>query len=101
MDLNHYILIFSMIALAIASTPAPLKNDPKRPVDKIASDLGITSAHFVFCFNDVTPAPQGNTPSPAQVHSNKQHLLTCLKTYNPAITNDKLDAVMDKYRPAS
>ena len=101
MKFVHSILIFALVIIAVKSTPAPLKNDPKRPVDKIAADLGITSTQFIECFNDVTPAVRGSTPSSDQVHSNKQHLLTCLQKSNSGITNDILDAVMDKYRPSS
>jgi hypothetical protein len=100
MKLDHYILVSALVILAAAATPAPLQNDPRRPVASIAHDLGITPDQFVTCFNDVTPALQGSTPSSAQVHTNKQHLLSCLQKCNPAITNEKLDAVMDKYRPS-
>ena len=101
MKLYHYVLVFAFFILAAVVSPAKLPNDPKRPVESIARDLNIEPAQFVTCFNDVKPAPQGSTPSSAQVHSNKQHLLSCLQKVNPAITNEKLDAVMDKYRPSS
>lgn len=100
MKLALYVLVSALMILAATATPAPLKNDPKRPVASIARDLGILPDQFVTCFNGVTPAPQGSIPSSAQVHSNKKHLLNCLQQFNPAITNDRLDAVMDKYRPS-
>ncbi|MHA7773676.1 hypothetical protein [Roseibium sp. M-1] len=85
------------LALLFAS-PALADNDPNRPTDKIASDLGISQAVFVECFNPVNPEP-GKYPTGAQQRANKALLLPCLQKANPSITNDKLDAVMDKYRP--
>ncbi|UJR20121.1 hypothetical protein I4U23_023253 [Adineta vaga] len=85
---------------AVAGPPL-LKNDPKRPVAKVASELGILPEQFIACFNDVQPAPQGSEPTAAQVHAKKEHLLSCLQKVNSAITNELLDAVMDKYRAKS
>ena len=76
-----------------------LPNDPKRPVDKISRDLDITPEQFVECFKDVNPAPQGERPTGERVHANKAVLLRCLQKANPDITNEKLDTVMDRYRP--
>jgi len=69
-----------------------------RPTDKIAADLGIAEAVFVECFDPVMPA-SNKYPSGARQRANKAILLPCLQRANPAITNDRLDAVMDKYRP--
>jgi hypothetical protein len=74
-------------------------NDPHRPVDKISHDLGITPEQFKTCFSDVNPAPPGAHPTAERTHANKAVLLPCLQKANPEITNEKLDAVMDKYRP--
>jgi hypothetical protein len=79
--------------------PPLLKNDPKRPVDKISADLGISEDVFVKCFYNVNPAPAGERPEANRVHANKAVLLPCLQNANPAITNESLDAVMDRYRP--
>jgi hypothetical protein len=68
MRLVHYALVSILIILAAADSPALLPNDPRRPVASIAADLGITADQFVFCFNSVTPAPQGSAPTDAQVH---------------------------------
>lgn len=77
-----------------------LKNDPRRPVAAIAQDLGVTAVQFVACFSAVNPMPAGGRPESAQrVKANKGVLLTCLQLANPAITNDSLDRVMDRYRP--
>jgi hypothetical protein len=85
--------------LAHAQEMQRLKNDPKRPVGLISRDLGISAEQFVACFNDVHPAPSGTHPRGADVHDNKAHLLPCLQKANPSITNQSLDAVMDRYRP--
>jgi hypothetical protein len=86
-------------ATALAAGPAPLKNDPRRPVDLISRDLGVTEQEFVACFNNVNPTGQGTRPTSDRVHANKAVLLPCLQKANPAITNDQLDQVMDRYRP--
>lgn len=75
-----------------------LRADPKRPTDRISADLGVSEPTFIACFFDVTPA-QGFEPDAAYQWANKAILLPCLQKANPAITNDSLDAVMDRYRP--
>ena len=91
------LISFSTSALA---QPAILKNDPKRPVKQISHDLGVTPDQFVACFSLVHPTPSGQRPESAKrVHDNKSVLLPCLQKANPSITNEKLDAVMDHYRP--
>jgi hypothetical protein len=89
--------ILTVIALCAVS-PALADNDPNRPTDKIAADLGIEEVVFIECFGPVNPEP-GKFPTGAQQRANKAILLPCLQRANPAISNDKLDAVMDKYRP--
>ncbi|WP_413203370.1 hypothetical protein [Rhodospirillum sp. A1_3_36] len=79
--------------------PAPLRNDPKRPVGRISADLGITPDQFVACFNNVNPVGAGQRTTTKRVHANKAVLLPCLQKANPDITNDSLDRVMDRYRP--
>lgn len=88
-------------AMGDATVNSPvLKNDPHRPVTEISRDLGVTPDQFVACFNHVNPTPGGERPeSSVRVHANKHVLLPCLQKANPAITNDSLDAVMDRYRP--
>ena len=76
-----------------------MRDDPRRPVDQISRDLGVTPDQFRVCFNDVNPAPQGSLPGSSQKHANKQVLLSCLQRANPNITNNSLDMVMDQYRP--
>jgi hypothetical protein len=76
-----------------------LRDDPKRPVEKIGKDLGLQPEQFRQCFSNVSPAPAGQRPESERTHANKAVLLGCLQKSNPAITNDSLDAVMDRYRP--
>ena len=84
---------------AAFADPPLLKNDPKRPVAQIAYDLGVQPQQFSACFENVRPAPRGTQPTAERQHANKAVLLGCLQKANPAITNEKLDAVMDRYRP--
>ncbi len=95
--------VLSLTGLAFAQIPpppgSPMRNDPHRPVDQISGGLGVTADQFRACFNHVTPAQQGSLPEANQKHANKQVLLSCLQKSNPSITNDSLDAVMDRYRP--
>jgi hypothetical protein len=76
-----------------------MRDDPKRPVDKISKDLGIQPEQFRQCFSNVSPAPAGQRPESDRTQANKAVLLSCLQKANPAITNDSLDTVMDRYRP--
>lgn len=86
------------LAALFLAGPAIADNDPNRPTDRIAADLGIEEVVFIECFKPVNPEP-GKYPSGAQQRANKALLLPCLQRANAAITNDRLDAVMDKYRP--
>ncbi|HVY18879.1 MAG TPA: hypothetical protein VHA70_02220 [Bauldia sp.] len=99
--MRRSLLLFAAVALTATQAGAQdiLRNDPKRPVEAISRDLGLTSAQFVACFYDVNPAPQGTRASGERERANKAILLPCLQRANPSITNESLDAVMDKYRP--
>ena len=101
--MNRLIAGAALTALAapvFAQQPPMLTNDPKRPVAEISRDLNVTPEQFAACFSNVRPTPGGERPeSAARVQANKQVLLPCLRKANPAITNEKLDAVMDRYRP--
>lgn len=97
-NLFRLIPIFLVCGFVWAEQPL-LKNDPKRPTDKVARDLGITQEQFIACFNHVHPAPQGERPKSAQVFDNKSKLLSCIQRANPTVTNELLDTVMDRYRP--
>ena len=86
------------LSCAVASGQV-LRDDPKRPVAEISRDLGVQPSEFRACFANVSPAPAGERPSAERARSNKAKLLGCLQGANPKITNESLDAVMDKYRP--
>jgi hypothetical protein len=89
-----------LVTAAVALSVSPQKrNDPKRPVASISRALDITAAQFVACFDDVNPAPAGTKTSGRRERANKAILLPCLQRANPAITNARLDAVMDAHRP--
>lgn len=76
-----------------------MRDDPRRPVDQISRDLGVSPDQFRACFNDINPAPKGSLPGSNQKQANKAVLLGCLQRANPSITNGSLDQVMDRYRP--
>lgn len=92
-------LMAGLIAATSVSAATMKPNDSNRPVAAISADLGITSEQFVACFADVNPAPKGTKASGGREKMNKDILLPCLQEANSSITNSKLDAVMDKYRP--
>ncbi|ASP31955.1 hypothetical protein [Labrenzia sp. VG12] len=91
----RHLLVFALVLFA---APALADNDPNRPTDKIAADLGVEETVFIDCFKPVNPEP-GKYPAGAQQRANKAILLPCLQAANPDITNDLLDTVMDRYRP--
>ena len=91
--------LLSLSALApMAALAYTSHNDlDKRPVDAIAGELGVAPDVFVACFYDVQPATDFS-PSGERQRANKAILLPCLQKANPAITNEGLDRVMNKYR---
>lgn len=84
-----------------ASTPQAVLNDPNRPVEAVAAELGITPLEFATCFAGVTPAVTAAELNGRRERDNKAILLPCLQAVNPAIDNAMLDRVMDKYRGAA
>lgn len=81
-----------------AATAVSAQGIGNRPTDRIAADLDIPEHVFVTCFRGVRPDPEHDPPGATQ-RRNKAVLLPCLQAANPEITNDRLDAVMDRYRP--
>lgn len=69
-------------------------DDGGRPVEKIAKELGVTPEQFREAFKKVKPAPKGQQPTDAQREANRKVLSEAL-----GVSPEKLDAVMDKYRP--
>lgn len=57
---------------------------------KISQALGIGTLQFEDCFYGANS--QGN-------YYNRNDLLPCLQQYNPDITDDQLNEVLDQYRP--
>lgn len=95
------LLIPALVTLSLAAPAGAqsfLRADPNRPTDRIAADLEIPEEVFVACFMDVNPDPD-HTPSGGTQQANKAVLLPCLQKANPDISNDRLDTVMDSYRP--
>ena len=88
-------------AALAASTPEAVLNDPNRPVAAVAAELGITPLQFATCFAGVTPATSQAELNGRKEQDNKAILLPCLQQANPAISNEMLDGVMDKYRGAA
>ena len=68
--------------------------DHGRPVALVAKDLGVTPEQFREAFKLVTPAKRGTEPTDAQRENNRKVLSEAL-----GVSPEKLDAVMDKYRP--
>ncbi|MEW7007234.1 MULTISPECIES: hypothetical protein [unclassified Lentilitoribacter] len=93
------VLTIGTIATTSTQAASIKRNDPNRPVGSIAADLGISTNQFVTCFHNVNPASKGTKASRAREHANKDILLPCLQKANTSITNNRLDDVMDKYRP--
>ena len=91
--------LLSILCLATSPLFANAPSKPgDRPTDLIAADLAIPEADFVACFAAVQPA-RDHSPSGARQRRNKSVLLPCLQAANPAISNARLDQVMDRYRP--
>ncbi|MEP2783114.1 MAG: hypothetical protein ABJO67_09240 [Pseudoruegeria sp.] len=90
------IILTACIGMALPLQALAQRAD--RPTDLVAADLSIPEQVFIDCFANVRPDPDHN-PSGARQQENKAVLLGCLQEANPSISNDKLDQVMDKYRP--
>ena len=69
-------------------------DDHGRPVAKVAAEFGVTPEQFREAFKKVQPAPRGERPTEAQRQANRIALSKALN-----VSPEKLDAVMDKYRP--
>ncbi|MES2459926.1 MAG: hypothetical protein V4671_05025 [Armatimonadota bacterium] len=68
--------------------------DHGRPVELVARELGVTPAQFREAFRKVHPAGPGQEPTHAQRVANRKILSESL-----GVSPERLDAVMDKYRP--
>ena len=88
------VFILSLIATAVRAD-----NDPNRPVVEVSEALGVTQEQFKECFMEVKPAAHAELPSEERKRANKRILLSCLQKYNLGLDDQKLNAVMDQYRP--
>lgn len=91
-------LVISLVPVSASQAKPASPPIHKRPTHLVAADLGVPEQVFIDCFSGVSPEAS-HDPSVAQQHANKAILLPCLQAENPSITNEKLDSVMDKYRP--
>ncbi len=86
--------LFALILLLNVSPSIANDEDHGRPVGKVAAELGVTPEKFRECFKKVRPAHKGQRPDPEQRKANHEVLTQCL-----GVDGDKLNSVMDKYRP--
>ena len=68
--------------------------DHGRPVALVAGELGVTPEQFRAAFKKVRPARPGERPTEARRQANRKVLSESL-----GVSPERLDAVMDKYRP--
>ena len=89
MDL--FVILAASVTFLAAVTAHNTHGDRKgRPVDQIAQDLGITPEQFNAAVDKVPPPPRGQPPTEAH----KKQFATALN-----VSVEKLDTVMEKYRP--
>lgn len=98
--LTRFCLVFFNLAIGLLSVQeaAHADRDMNRPTQQIAVDLGVSEEVFRTCFDPVHP-DRNKAPSATRQHMNKAKLLPCLQKANPRLTNERLDHVMDRYRP--
>src|SRR5260221_583320 len=87
-------MVGASAVFALAPRP-PEDEDHGRPVAQVARELGVTPEQFRAAFRKVHPAPRGERPTEAQRQANRKVLSESL-----GVSPERLDAVMDKYRPA-
>lgn len=92
------ILLTATATSATLATSAQAQRAPTPPTDKIAADLGVSEPALKTCFGPV-PSAENKAPSGPPPQMDKSGLLSCLQGANPGLTDAKLDAVMEKYRP--
>ncbi|WP_435019847.1 hypothetical protein TA3x_001510 [Tundrisphaera sp. TA3] len=80
--------------LEVPRPPAGEDEDRGRPVEAVARELGVTPDQFRAAFRKVTPARPGEEPTREQRQKNRKALSEAL-----GVSPERLDEVMDKYRP--
>ena len=97
---SHFPEILFALACAMAAGSAIAQSPPDpdhgRPVELVARDLGVTPEQFREAFKKVRPAPRGELPTESQRKANRKARAEAL-----GVSPERLDAVMDKYRPRS
>lgn len=91
--INMKIIVFCIIALTPAlgcTDDASSREYIKENDPEISQALGIGTIQFEDCFYATTPQQQYYT---------QNTLLPCLQQYNPSITEDLLNTVLEQYRP--
>ena len=85
------------MAAGSAIAQSPPDPDHGRPVELVARDLGMTPEQFCEApikMRKVRPAPRGVCPPNPKRKANRKALSEAL-----GVSPERLDAVMDKYRP--
>ena len=93
---THAAAAATQVTVRISGGRSTDPRDHGRPVKLVAAALGVPTAVFRKAFSEVSPAPGGEEPDPAQVQANKAALLRVLAPYG--VTNESLDAASDYYR---
>lgn len=83
-----------MLLGAAVQAQVPQDEDRGRPVAQVAKELGVTPEQFRAAFRKVRPARPGEQPTEAQRQANRKVLSESL-----GVSPERLDQVMDKYRP--
>jgi len=84
------VLVIFMVPALCNADNASQREYAKEHDPAISQALGIGAPQFEDCFY--------GTDSHGQ-HYKQSDLLPCLQQYNPEITKDQLNQVLDKYRP--
>lgn len=87
--LHSFTLLILLPALCLADN-ASEREYIKEKDPEISQSLGIGTLQFEDCFYDVNPQGQ---------YDKQSDLLPCLQQYNPSITNDQLNQVLEQYKP--
>jgi hypothetical protein len=92
-------LLAGVLGIGFAMGQSQTASPGQRPTDKISADLDIPEAVFVACFSRVLQE-KNHSQSGIQQRVNKAILLLCLQKSKSSTTTERLDTVIDSYRPA-
>ncbi len=85
-----FLCIILLTALSCYTDNASEREYPKEKVPEISQALGIGIQQFEDCFYETNSQKQYYT---------QNMLLPCLQQYNSDITYDRLNSVLDQYKP--